>query len=540
MLYPPTPKADILKRAAAGAMCLREPLCWKQLDWRTTDPPEWTCPQSQSRRLYEMSYHTGAMAGASTLIEKSLNEVSATGTRHEVFLCSSKHAAYSTANYHYPFKHCDYTGVNSALNGRWTTLASTSRATTIFNAFKSKAHFRDVDALMFSFGSAEWEHWMGFNKTLILHLCHRVNQYRCSYAESVNTFINVRRLASSGPGGSLPGGPRHIIGADTIYDQEYIRHYTGVRPILLGTTMVDALRSTNHATRRTKSSDRIACYADYTTEPLSISSICCGQSGKHNSKDLDRSKSCPSWRRQCQGYTANARMGVCVATNADSKPPAADAQPSEILWNAHIPPPPELMDGKSKAPWNAKAFRFVTPTWKGRYETRDLAKYRAVVYIPYSVSNFESVEHRALNVPMFVPDVKFAVQFSIDRTETYGPYCSFTDSQHPGAHVDSPYEFSPNVRDGAGAEFWLGFSEIYQWPCTKIFSSWAHLNELLMTADLVKMRKCNEQANKWMRFELVQNWCWAFGEMGPGKRDFPSSYSAATQELYGTTAIPTA
>ena len=126
----------------------------------------------------------------------------------------------------------------------------------------------------------------------------------------------------------MPGGPRHIIGADTIYDQEYIRHYTGVRPILLGTTMVDALRSTNHATRRTKSSDRIACYADYTTEPLSISSICCGQSGKHNRKDLDRSKSCPNWRRQCRGYTANVRMGVCVATNADSKYTANEARGS--------------------------------------------------------------------------------------------------------------------------------------------------------------------------------------------------------------------
>ena len=63
------------------------------------------------------------------------------------------------------------------------------------------------------------------------------------------------------------------------------------------------------------------CYADYTPGPLSISSICCGQAGKHNRKDLDRSKSCPTWRRQCQGYTANVRMGVCVATDTDSEQP---------------------------------------------------------------------------------------------------------------------------------------------------------------------------------------------------------------------------
>ena len=63
------------------------------------------------------------------------------------------------------------------------------------------------------------------------------------------------------------------------------------------------------------------CYADYTPGPLSISSICCGQAGKHNRKDLDRSKSCPTWRRKCRGYTANVVMGACEATDADGKPP---------------------------------------------------------------------------------------------------------------------------------------------------------------------------------------------------------------------------
>ena len=63
------------------------------------------------------------------------------------------------------------------------------------------------------------------------------------------------------------------------------------------------------------------CYADYTPGPLSISSICCGQAGKHNRKDLDRSKSCPTWRRKCRGYTANVVMGACEATDADGRPP---------------------------------------------------------------------------------------------------------------------------------------------------------------------------------------------------------------------------
>ena len=72
------------------------------------------------------------------------------------------------------------------------------------------------------------------------------------------------------------------------------------------------------------------CYADYTPGPLSISSICCGQAGKHNRKDLDRSKSCPTWRRQCQGYTANVGMGVCVATDTDSEQPPTSPTPAPL------------------------------------------------------------------------------------------------------------------------------------------------------------------------------------------------------------------
>ena len=551
MLYPPSAKADILKRAVAGEMCLREPLCWKQLDWRTTDPPEssWTCRPRQSLRLYELSNHDGSAAAASSFIEKSVNELSVPGTRHEVFLCNAKRSGDTLRNYNpYPFKQCTFTpAFVNVLEDGWKTSASTSRAVNTFNAFKGDAHFREADGLMFSFSPSSWEHWMGFNKTMILHLSHRVNMYRCGNAESTKTFTNLRRLAQSGPGGELTNGPRHIIGAGFIYDGEYIRHYTGVRPILLGFTVADALRplsSANPATPTTES-----CYADYTTGPLSLSSICCGQAGAHNPLDLRPAKACPSWRRRCTGYRAGQQMGVCGASEADTAydiaTPLSTATQNttlrrEILWNGRkVPTELTLKPGMGKAPWDGKPFHFVKATWKGRYKTRDLAKYRAVVYVPYSVSNVKSAEQRALNLPIFVPDPAFAVQFSDDRTQTYAPYCpGFTDSQHPGAHADSPYEFSPNVQTGKAAEFWLAFSIIYQWPCTKTFSSWAHLIELLETTDLAEMRQCNEQANKWFRFELAQNWCWAFGQMGTVKRDFPSRYGEATQELYGTTAIP--
>ena len=48
--YPPRSREAILAR---DPMCFQEPLCWKQLDWRHTDPPPWTCEQSQSMKFVE-------------------------------------------------------------------------------------------------------------------------------------------------------------------------------------------------------------------------------------------------------------------------------------------------------------------------------------------------------------------------------------------------------------------------------------------------------------------------------------------------------
>lgn len=89
--------------------------------------------------------------------------------------------------------------------------------------------------------------------------------------------------------------------------------------------------------------------------------------------------------------------------------------------------------------------RVVTTDNLGRYETNNLGKFKAVVYLPYSVTNGKIVEQRALNLPIFVPSPSFWVDFVNDRTATYTPYCTeeFTDEKHPGPHSNSPYELSP-------------------------------------------------------------------------------------------------
>ena len=429
LLHAPSSKAELLAR---DIMCLYEPLCWKQLDWLHSDPPaDWTCKHQQATRVYDMSYQDGVMADHSSFIEGSLSRAS--NTQHEAFLCNCKGGEPAISNYpSYQFK----TVENFAcLNGTECNLI--------------------------------------LNKSLVVAPAHRVNMHRCSAAASRRNFENVRRLAMSGQGGRLAGGPRHIIGPSTIYDVEYIRHYTGVRPIYLGSSFFDVLAG-----------------AEWTGE----------------------------------------------------RP--------EILWNAHLEPedfPALIRAAKiTKAPWSGKPFQFVPPSHEGRYETRELTAYKAVVVFPYSVTNMKVVEQYAMALPMFVPDINFmqtAWMFN-DRTASRKQYCPKLQDGMLKAHIGSPYEFGPNFdssvgKEAADAKFWLGFAEIYQWPCVQQFSSWEGLVELLQTADFAEMSACMKQANKWRRFEQMSNWCWVMGQIERGRDESSSSYEQALRELYNSTDLLT-
>jgi len=228
MFYPPASKEALFGR---DNMCLHEPLCWKQLDWMNTVPPIRTCKNQPEKnlRFYDMSYHDYTMGVAATAIEKSLNVD--TGKHHEVFLCNCKHARATITNYRYQYKLCP---TNQGLECSWATPYTDERSAANYENYHNDPHFIDTDALIFGFGSAMWEHWMTLNKTLVLNLDHRVNQHRCTEKASKAIFNKLRFLASS-------GDERHVIGAQNIYDMEYVRHYTGIHPIYLPPTLFDAL-----------------------------------------------------------------------------------------------------------------------------------------------------------------------------------------------------------------------------------------------------------------------------------------------------------
>lgn len=117
---------------------------------------------------------------------------------------------------------------------------------------------------------------------------------------------------------------------------------------------------------------------------------------------------------------------------------------SELLWNSYHHLPSELMYllPATKAPWDGNPFDFVRMRSNGlhpisssgksiefehtagqspgldrphsntssyvRYELTDLTKFKAVVMVPYSVTNSKGVEQYAMNMPMFVPSPALA------------------------------------------------------------------------------------------------------------------------------------
>ena len=504
MLYPKRSSQEILTR---DPICLHEPFCWKQLDWRHSDPSDhaalrgWSCPHNAAR-LIDLTRHRAGMADQSAFVEKTLSAMSGAHTQHSVTLCysgstASRNCRYTCPVYGVSFKTCKDPPQLRALRERCEHCSGIveSNARDYFARYRHNKEFLEADALMFSFWPSEFELWMAWNKTLVVNPCHRINMYRCSEATSRRNFENVRRLAMSGPAGVFPRAPQHVLASSNVYDGEYMRHYTGVNPILLGCGLEDAI-------------------------------------------------------------------GPNISWVGSRR---------EILWNSYHPLPPELREllPGSQAPWDGKSFDFVKQLADGlrfphasssvRLKMADLAEFKAVVALPYSITNFKVVEQYAMNMPLFVPSPALGASFVVDRTAVHGPCCpGMNETEMPAPHTSSPYEFSPNVRpdfDGpsaaAAATFWVGFPEIYLWPCVKQFHSWRELITQLETADLDEMSKCMAQAQKWRRFERAQNWCWAMGRItgsimprATSNADaedydylYSQGYEKALRDLYNTTEI---
>ena len=90
-----------------------------------------------------------------------------------------------------------------------------------FEFYKTNKDIASVDAFLCMFPAAMCELWLPFNKTIVFLPAHRYNLGRCTKREWDRLNEHLYALASM-------DSPKHIIGAESRYDQEYLRHYTGL------------------------------------------------------------------------------------------------------------------------------------------------------------------------------------------------------------------------------------------------------------------------------------------------------------------------
>ena len=95
-----------------------------------------------------------------------------------------------------------------------------------FEYYKSNEVIASTDAFFCSFPASYCELWMPFNKTIIFLPVHRYNLARCTKEEWDRLNEHLYMFAAM-------DSPKHIIGAASVYDQQYLHHYTGLNPLPL-------------------------------------------------------------------------------------------------------------------------------------------------------------------------------------------------------------------------------------------------------------------------------------------------------------------
>ncbi|XP_062599233.1 uncharacterized protein LOC134260708 [Saccostrea cucullata] len=152
------------------------------------------------------------------------------------------------------------------------------------------------------------------------------------------------------------------------------------------------------------------------------------------------------------------------------------------------------------------------------YTLNDLTSYPAVIFIPYSVHSFKITELYSLNIPLFVPSLKYFRQnggLGSDRTSTSAPYCQEDKDlwRKMKKHPSSYHSFNPNAefRDNPEDEmYWLQFSDFYDWPHIQYFDDKVDLERKMAEiseADLIQIHQNMRKENEIRKYVLLNKWC---------------------------------
>jgi hypothetical protein len=283
----------------------------------------------------------------------------------------------------------------------------------------------------------------------------------------------------------LASNPRHLIGGNSVYDADYIQFFTGVPAVY-------------------------------------VPSFCGVITARYNPV-------------KSEFLLAHSHASVHKDTYWDG---------GWLIWRFAVD---RMNEAKAKKGGKAAEFQFkgINELY-GRYEYQDLANHPAMIHFPYQVSVMSFFEQYRMNLPLFVPSLKFMIQLHLDHAliseRTWARIHNrggITKSDIDG-HPDAWTKHDPNNEKSAEAlEYWLAKADYYTKPYIQYFDSWDDLIEKLLTTDFQKVSALMEQHNAHFHSELLSQWQFLlermFKDRPEGGYAMPNSYDQAMRELYGWT-----
>ena len=321
-----------------------------------------------------------------------------------------------------------------------------------------------IDAFICSFPASMCQLWIPMNKSIIFMPAHRYNLGRCSvndWRQLDNDIIHLNNLQADFG---------HTIAAVSRYDVEYIRYYTGIKASLVSSYSGFYMDSSLY--KGDKPEILIFCYAS-------------------------------------RGFVENV---------------------AEALL-------PEF------------AARQVYDMYR-HYSENDLGRHRTVVTLPYSVMSYRTTELYALGMPLFAPSITFYMNyydpkrgkkgvsaetksqkaavfgFGWDRTSTSFPYCNKDPNLEKNMRpllnaTKSIHPYSPNVdiMDDVEAEnYWLQFSDFYDWPHIQYFDNYKHLKQLLLHTNFTLIHELMKQEVAIRKKMVKEQWCDIINRVGDSRK----------------------
>ena len=341
-------------------------------------------------------------------------------------------------------------------------------------AYKDDPEFSRVDAFICHHPVANCELFLPFNRSIIIHATTRIEFGR--HDEGIDWRIGSGYNRSVGQEKwkswittlqNLAKDKRNVIAANNVYDQEYIKYFTGIEDVELlpswcgdnvGTTFCedgwDAPSLVNNW-NPTRPEVMIVPYR----------------------QNLDRTR-----------YTTNVRDPIDHPIMKE-----LDAVPDSIK--------------------NSTQVKMIRHLYEDANPLRMLS-HPAIIILPYQISTMHLVELYRLNIPTFCPSLSLLKRWCREHDLMWEVHYGWPENLMNVQDIPNPNGHKDMDKNTQGWEdvfdYWIPKSDFYQYDHIAYFDSWEHFYQLyssmVRTNELQTMNQQMSQSNIDLRKDLVEKW----------------------------------